>query len=346
LKQQTIIRNNESRTFSILVFLFSILMLIRSGIQEYFWTAMIFYVALLFSIVYTIKLNLNLFYEKSLIKWRLSQLALLFIFTLVRYWGEFILFELKLWPALQNVHPESTKILYATTVFTIQDAFFILLITYYMISRKKHILELENNRLKLENYENRMVMPNNQLSPHFLFNSLNDIYAASVTKKNETPEMILQLSEIMRFVVYETQKDEIELKEEVKQIENYIALHQSNNPSSQNIIIDLEENALNAKVLPLTLIPLLENAIKHGNTNDNEEYAFIKFTIKMDEGNLKINCKNTFRISEKSNKIAGGIGNKNYVSRLRHKYAENFHYQESIQDGIYETTINIKINEN
>ncbi len=304
----------------------------------------LFYFVLISSVVFSLKKNVDTHYRNNKRKWKRNQLFIFLFFITIRSVIEIKVLNLELWPPIKELINSNQKLAMAIFLFTLQNSVFILLVTYYLLSRRKVSIEIEFNKLKIENYENRMVMLNNQLSPHFLFNSLNDIYAAAVLKNESTPEMILKLSDIMRFIVYETQKDEIILQEEIKQIQSYISLHQINNPSAKNIKLTVDTTSEETKVLPLILIPLLENAIKHGNTNDINSNAFISIDIAKKENQLIVIFKNTFKHAVNHvNKV--GIGMKNYISRLNLKYPEQFIFTETISGDIYESKLILNLDE-
>ena len=285
----------ETISFVLVGTLLITIMMIWSFKHVISFLPILLYFFLIGSVVFGIKKNMDTNYEKNRNKWIVYQWLIFVGFIALRSFIEINVLKLQLWPPIKDFTNPNSRIVIAIFLFSLQNAVFNLLVTYFLLSRRRVAMEIAYNKLKIENYENRMVMLNNQLSPHFLFNSLNDIYSAAVLKNDSTPEMILKLSDIMRFIVYETQKDDILLSEEINQIQNYINLHQINNPSANDIKLNVDENAGQVKVLPLILIPLLENAIKHGNTNDINSNAFISIDISKQKSQLHVLFQNTFK---------------------------------------------------
>jgi len=334
----------ETISFVLVGTLLITIMMIWSFKHVISFLPILLYFFLIGSVVFGIKKNMDTNYEKNRNKWIVYQWLIFVGFIALRSFIEINVLKLQLWPPIKDFNHPNGKIVITIFLFSLQNAVFNLLVTYFLLSRRRVAMEIAYNKLKIENYENRMVMLNNQLSPHFLFNSLNDIYSTAVLKNDSTPEMILKLSDIMRFIVYETQKDDILLSEEINQIQNYINLHQINNPSANDIKLNVDENAGQVKVLPLILIPLLENAIKHGNTNDINSNAFISIDISKQKSQLHVLFQNTFKYSDHHiNKE--GIGMKNYISRLNLKYPDQYSFTETINNDIYESKLILNVDE-
>ena len=110
-----------------------------------------------------------------------------------------------------------------------------------------------------------------QVNPHFLFNSLNSIYSLSKSQSPETPELVMQLSDLMRYQLESAKKDTVLLKEELEFIENYLLLEEKRLSNRCTIEFVLEDNFKDLKIAPMLLIPFVENAIKHGAQSTNEK---------------------------------------------------------------------------
>jgi len=120
-----------------------------------------------------------------------------------------------------------------------------------------------------------------QVNPHFLFNSLNSIYSLSRLQSPETPDLVMQLSELMRFQLESAKKDTVLLKEELEFIENYLLLEEKRLSKRCNIEFLIDGELADLRIAPMLLIPFVENAIKHGVKNTNEQSKIdISATIK------------------------------------------------------------------
>ncbi|MEP0266293.1 histidine kinase [Dokdonia sp.] len=120
-----------------------------------------------------------------------------------------------------------------------------------------------------------------QVNPHFLFNSLNSIYALSRKQSPETPDLVMQLSELMRYQLESSKKETVLLKEELEFIENYLLLEEKRLSKRCTVEFLIEGNLLRLRISPMLLIPFVENAIKHGAQSTNEQSKIdISATIK------------------------------------------------------------------
>jgi LytS/YehU family sensor histidine kinase len=159
----------------------------------------------------------------------------------------------------------------------------------------------ENKDLVQKNEEisNQLYFLRSQINPHFLFNSLNVIYNLSLEKSNETPKAIIQLSDILRYIIYDSETNTVSLKDEVKLIENYIAFqslrYQLDNYVTFNWTILNED----FKIFPMLFMPFIENCFKHGILDKIEEtkinieliqeenYCLLKLENKYDKPDFK-----------------------------------------------------------
>lgn len=168
------------------------------------------------------------------------------------------------------------------------------------------------NTIKSEKAKAELELLKNQVNPHFFFNTLNNLYALTVKQSDKAPEVILKLSDMMRYTIYEGKNDTVFLSEEVAYLENYIALHEIRH--HKKVSIQFEHTVMpEDKVAPLLFIILLENAFKHGVeklTND----AYINIKLLSDKNNIHFSIENNYESDiEKKEK---GIGLENLKRRL------------------------------
>jgi LytS/YehU family sensor histidine kinase len=177
----------------------------------------------------------------------------------------------------------------------------------------EHQLNLQKNEasLKQESIKAELAFLRSQVSPHFLFNSLNNIYSLSYRKSDKAPDAILKLSELTRYMLYE-QLDFIPLEKEWDYIQNFISLQQLRYESALNIDIDFNNSNQKAQIAPYLLIPFVENAFKHGRVQDD---SFpLKISLESNEKQISFEVKN--RISSQQKDKDGGIGLENVRRRL------------------------------
>lgn len=159
-----------------------------------------------------------------------------------------------------------------------------------------------------------------QVHPHFLFNTLNTMYGHALKKSEETPDMILKLSNLLDYLLYQVDKPAVSLKSEIEHIKDYIALEQMRFRDNIWVDMDLPLNTENITVAPMMLIPLVENSFKHGEQIDGKLSIYIK--LKVDEEMLWFSIKNSVKNKQPQNKLKG-IGLKNLEKRLELLYRDN-----------------------
>ncbi|MEZ4930618.1 MAG: histidine kinase [Saprospiraceae bacterium] len=131
-----------------------------------------------------------------------------------------------------------------------------------------------------------------QVNPHFLFNALNNIYSLSFTESKKAPEMILKLSDMMSYMLYDCKSEQVKLSAEINYLKNYIDLQQLKKEGELNIDFNIKGNVSNAFISPMLFIPFFENAFKHGNLEDTEN-GWLKSKLKMENGILDFHIANS-----------------------------------------------------
>ncbi len=181
-----------------------------------------------------------------------------------------------------------------------------------------------------------------QINPHFLFNTLNNLYALTLTQSDKAPGMVLTLSELLRYTVYEGQKSLVPLSQDVTYLINYIKLHKMRLTEDVIIETDITEETKGWDLPPLLLIMLVENAIKHG-VEQRMGSAHVKIKLSIQNGILHFRVTNTFT---ENNKIAG-VGNQNLVRRLALLQRDHAKFKsEPIKSGLWLSELTIKLTPN
>jgi len=188
----------------------------------------------------------------------------------------------------------------------------VFLIVDRFIQRRK-VRQLSSTAMQAE-----LHMLKNQINPHFFFNTLNNLYGLSVEKSDQAPEVILKLSDIMRYTIYEGQKDLVPIQSDIAYLENYIELNKIRHHKSVDISFNHMVEDPECHIPPLLLIMLVENAFKHGAETLIDK-AFIHMQLMATREQIYFEISNNFDPSE-SNKP--GIGLKNLKRRLELLYPE------------------------
>ncbi len=157
----------------------------------------------------------------------------------------------------------------------------------------------------------------NQLSPHFLFNSLNSIYSLTSKKSNDAPEAVITLSELMRYMLYQADNDFVKLSDELDYIQNYLKLQRLRIARNQDVTLNIRGSILQQKIRPLLLISFIENAFKYGT--DFKGNTFVCIEINVNGNNLDFKSINLIG-NRKQDPENSGIGLQNTKERLQLLY--------------------------
>lgn len=208
----------------------------------------------------------------------------------------------------------------------------IILILRWVFKQTRAILTLKNEKAKTE-----LLHLKSQVNPHFFFNTLNNLYGLVGTDAKKAQDLILKLSDMMRYSIYEGEKDTVTLEEEVEYLKNYIELHKMRYRKEIDIQFtnDISENH---KVMPLLFIILLENAFKHGVENLRKD-AYVYVHIGTEGNNIQFTVENNFDASEVPEKP--GIGLKNLKRRLELGYINKHSLSFTSSNEIYKAELTI-----
>ncbi len=176
--------------------------------------------------------------------------------------------------------------------------------------------EKRQKELEKEKLNSELAFLKNQVSPHFFFNTLNNIYSLVEINSEDAQEAILKLSKLMRYLLYESEHGESLLTDEIEFMKHYVDLMQLRVSKKVDISIDLPEENTDLKIPPLLFIPFIENAFKHGISYRDK--SFIKVTMSAENGKISFMCVNSVASDkkEKHDENHSGIGLENVKKRL------------------------------
>ncbi|WP_165585803.1 sensor histidine kinase [Pedobacter nototheniae] len=186
-------------------------------------------------------------------------------------------------------------------------------IDWFNSERIKRNLESEGREMELQFLKS-------QLNPHFLFNSLNNIYSLAYQKSDKTADAIMKLSEIMRYMIYESNTPTVSLSKEVDYLKSYIELQKIRFKDGAYVEMNLNGEIDDQKIVPLMLISFVENAFKHGVVNDPEEP--IKINIIANQKILHFSVIN--KKNQQNKDAQGGVGLTNVERRLQLIYPDRY----------------------
>lgn len=215
--------------------------------------------------------------------------------------------------------------------------YFILLLVFlteWLISHLTNTIRVKNEQTQAE-----LLHLRSQLNPHFFFNTLNNLYALTIKNSKQAPEVILKLSEMMRYTIYEGEKNTVSIKDEITYLENYIELHKIRyrKPVSIQFNHTIDKSLT---IAPLLFINLLENAFKHG-VETLTENAFIKMELTNNADFIYFSIENNF--DKKESNQTKGIGLTNLKRRLSLLYPKTHQLEFTHQSNIYKVTLKVPI---
>lgn len=181
-----------------------------------------------------------------------------------------------------------------------------------------------------------------QINPHFLFNTLNSLYALTLKKSDKAPEIVIKLSEMMRYMLYECNERRVPLYKEVNYVQNYLDLEQLRQSGQAEITFDVEGNISDQSIAPLIFIPFLENSFKHGiNHQLGDGYVHVRMKVLDDKLLLHISNSKPTQPPVPMDKTSGGIGLVNVERRLNLLYPTQ--YKLDIRDEPKEHIVELSL---
>ena len=213
-------------------------------------------------------------------------------------------------------------------------------ITIDRLRESSKIHELQKRQLKTE-----LRFLRSQISPHFFFNTLNNIYALTLEKSDKAPNVILKLSELMRYLLYTTNKKKQNLKNEIDCIQNYIELERIRFDDKLNVNMTVMGGLEGCNIPPMLLVPLIENCFKHG-ANNSLGKIMINIEVKVVDQVLYFSVENSvpeFKEHSKKQIKEAGIGLSNVKKRLALGYDQN-DYELLILEKNSIFKVNLKLN--
>ena len=178
----------------------------------------------------------------------------------------------------------------------------------------------DRKRLEHENLEQQLEYLRYQINPHFFMNTLNNIHALVDIDPEQAKETILELSKMMRFVLYEGNKQGVPLSRELEFIRHYMALMQLRYTDKVHIDLNLPDEVPDRQIPPLILVTFIENAFKHGVSYQHDSFVEVKVTVANNE--LQFTCRNSK--ADKPNEEKGGVGLSNVRKRLNLLYGTSY----------------------
>ncbi|PSK93856.1 sensor histidine kinase [Taibaiella chishuiensis] len=310
----------------------------------------IFYNGVLLATLY---INTLLFIPKLLLrkKYVLYTLGLLLSITLhtvmLVFYREYVLdqipgvktYDFSYYSAFTRSTREHTLKFFCYTFYS-SSCFTVIQFSLIFLGQHFFIAVRQNERIKRQQAEIELSVLKSQINPHFLFNVLNSIYSLSLQKSDRAPEVVMGLSEILRYMLYEARHEFVPLKKEIQMVRDYTDIEKMRLSNGQVLQFRCDERIPAYQVAPLLLIPFVENAIKHG-TNTMADDAFIDMELQVCDDRLLFHCTNNYK--PQPAKQDSGLGLENVKKRLQLLYPGKHSLEIKQQNNIFEVTLSIAL---
>ncbi|MBN2773185.1 MAG: histidine kinase [Prolixibacteraceae bacterium] len=200
-----------------------------------------------------------------------------------------------------------------------------------VIFKKWYSDEQNNKKLVEEKMAAELNFLKSQVHPHFLFNTLNNLYALTLIKSDKTPDIVLKLSDLLDYMIYKSNDEFVPLTKELEIIQGYIELERMRYNERLDLQYEIKGNAEGYEIAPLILLPFIENCFKHGASNDRSRPG-IRILLEIEPAYLKLSAVNTIPQEKKNDESQSeGIGLNNVKRRLELIYP-NRHKLNIIQE--------------
>lgn len=205
----------------------------------------------------------------------------------------------------------------------------------------------ENRELKIKNQQiqSQLSSLRSQINPHFLFNSLNVIYALAIENKKETKDAIVQLSDILRYVIYDSNTQRVALKDEITLLKNYIEFQQFRHQHSENISFNCSIDNDDYPIYPMLLLPLVENSFKYGIKGDID-HTFIKIVLNQKQNNFSFEIENNYAESLMEANEHSGLGIENIQKNLELVYPKRHNFKITKTKDTFRVSLKLFDHEN
>ena len=194
--------------------------------------------------------------------------------------------------------------------------------------------------LKADKTKAELALLKQQVNPHFFFNTLNNLYGLAKQKSERTPDLILKLSDIMRYVIYKGKENLVKLEEEIEYLQNYIEIQEIRQHKKLDIRFEKKVEKQDILIPPLLFIILLENAFKHG-VDTLTDQAYVHIYLEVIKNRIIFKVANNYDASGLSE--LRGIGLENLKKRLEILYGSNYSLETQVENNVYSAGLQLEI---
>jgi len=260
--------------------------------------------------------------------------------------GLYLVYPVRQWviPSLykEPVHPNYTNV-YLALLAGLRGAITIGgLAAAIKIMKYWYVKEQQNLQLQKENIDSQLSLLKAQVHPHFLFNTLNNIYAHTQTASPAAAKLVLGLSDLLRYMLYEGSHERVSLQQELSMLKEYIFLEQARYDERLDVIVDLPELEEAYAIAPLLLLPLVENSFKHGASRVVKQ-PWIHLSVTVDGDKLHMKLANGKQAGASATGSKKGIGIANVRQRLHLLYPDSHTLQVFNEEAMFIVSLKLQL---
>lgn len=242
----------------------------------------------------------------------------------------------------QIYYPDTRGQRFAGVIYCLLDVLpVITILTGFKFAWDASKKQLEVEKLQSSIKESELQFLKSQINPHFLFNNLNNLYSYAIDQSPKTSSIILELSSVLRYMLYDCKEKFVPLQKEIEHLKNFTKLNELQIEERGKVSFQAENIPTGYQIAPLILTVFVENAFKHSTASQSNDIA-IDININVSEkGLLHFKCKNTFQPLGNTDSLSKGIGLQNVKKRLQILYTDA--HELSINEGNGEYTVLLKM---
>ena len=201
----------------------------------------------------------------------------------------------------------------------------------------------EVERLQSSVQESELRFLKSQINPHFLFNNLNNLYSYAIENSPKTPSIILELSTVLRYMLYDCKEDYVPLSKEIEHLKHFTALNELQIENRGKVTFSVNAITNNFEIAPLILMVFIENAFKHSTASQSNDILIDIVIDVTDEGTLNFKCKNSFLPNANNQSLSKGIGLKNVKKRLNLLYPNKHGLKITDTNNLYDVNLTLEL---
>lgn len=195
--------------------------------------------------------------------------------------------------------------------------------------------------IEKEKLQTELSLLKSQINPHFFFNTLNNLYALTMKKSDQAPEVVLKLSDLMSYSLYESEGVTVSLEKEIAHIRNYIELETVRLSKKMDVVFEVRGAVGKQVVPPLLFLPVIENCFKHASNKVHG--GEINICLEVAENTITLTTRNPYQPMAALNRKSGGLGLKNVQRRLQLLFGSRYRFEKQLSNELYACTLQIPI---